>query len=75
MELRNRKQVKVQGKFRASRCAWDRNRHKIVPWLTISGVWLERLGFNVGGRVNIISTNKRIIIEIAEDGHEQVELE
>ena len=67
MEAKNKKQVKVQGKFRASRSHLmaDRGRGKVVPWLTVNGVWLEKLGFSVGGMVNITTSNNKIIIEPA----------
>ncbi|SEA14429.1 Toxin SymE, type I toxin-antitoxin system [Arachidicoccus rhizosphaerae] len=68
MEERNRKQVKVQGKFRESqsRLMFKRGSNKIVPWLTVSGLWLAKLGFNVGDMVNITMDNNKIIIEPAE---------
>lgn len=67
METKNKKQVKVQGKFRASQSPLmvDRGRGKWVPWLTVSGVCLQKLGFGVGDMVNITMSNNKIIIEPA----------
>lgn len=70
MEIKSKKQVKVHGKFRASqsRRMFADSGNKIVPWLTVSGLWLEKLGFKVGDRVNITSSNKLLIIERLEEG-------
>lgn len=54
----NSKQVKLQPKHRELS-----HGHKIVPWLSVSGVWLEKLGFKVGDTVNIIIREKLLIIE------------
>lgn len=59
MATRNDKQVKLQPKHRA--LAWGNE--KTVPWLTISGVWLEELGFNIGDTVRITTREKLLIIE------------
>lgn len=69
MEIINKKQVKMQGKYRASqsRCEWAHNDHKIVPWLTVNGLWLEKLGFKVGDKVNITGGDRRIVIELADE--------
>ena len=68
METGKMKQVKVQGKFRASqsRLMFKRGSNKIVPWLTVSGQWLAKLGFNVGDRVNITMDDNKLTIELAE---------
>lgn len=68
METGKMKQVKVQGKFRASqsRLMFKSGSNKIVPWLTVSGLWLAKLGFNVGDRVNITMDNNKLTIELAE---------
>lgn len=59
------KQVKLQPKHRV--LTYSR---KIVPWLSVSGVWLEELGFKIGDTVNITIREKLLIIEpvtLAED--------
>ena len=38
------------------------NRHK-VPYLKLSGVWLEEAGFTISSKVNVIVRNKLLIIE------------
>lgn len=61
------KQIKLQPRYR------DASRgHRIVPWLNVSGVWLEELGFKVGDTVNITTREKLLIIELLE-GHEKIE--
>jgi hypothetical protein len=59
MAIRNNKQVKLQPKNRKAS-----NGHKIVPCLSLSGLWLEELGFKVGDTVRILSREKLLIIEI-----------
>lgn len=61
------KQIKLQPRYRDASC--DR---RIVPWLNVSGVWLEELGFKVGDVVNITTREKLLIIEPLE-GHEKTE--
>ena len=56
------KQIKLQTKYRA---LW--RGYKKVPWLSINGIWLEKLGFKIGDTVNIISCDKRLIIEVMEN--------
>jgi len=63
MATRNNKQVKLQPKHRA--LAWGNQ--KTVPWLTVSGVWLEELGFNIGDTVRITAREKLLVIEPVED--------
>jgi len=58
MAVRNIKQVKLQPKYQ-----YLVGGQKIVPWLNISGVWLEVLGFKVGERVRITTRDKLLIIE------------
>ena len=57
--------VKLQGKHRDSNRSMYYN--KSVPWLTTSGVWLQKLGFNIGDTVRITAENKKLIIEITEE--------
>lgn len=52
------KQIKLQPKHRELSCG-----QKIVPWLNVSGVWLEELGFKVGDTVSITTREKLLIIE------------
>ncbi|QTY27574.1 SymE family type I addiction module toxin [Flavobacterium sp. CS20] len=36
---------------------------KTIPWLTVSGKWLEELGFKIGETVRITTREKSLIIE------------
>lgn len=42
------RQIKLQPKFRELSYG-----QKIVPWLNVSGIWLEQAGFNVGPTISI----------------------
>lgn len=53
------KKVKLQPKHRA--LAWGS--YKIVPWLTVSGVWLEQNGFKAGETVSITIEKNQLIIK------------
>lgn len=55
------RQVKLQPKHRSLNGG-----NKNVPWLNVSGVWLEELGFKVGDVVRISTRDKLLIIEPAE---------
>jgi Toxin SymE, type I toxin-antitoxin system len=37
---------------------------KPVPWISLSGVWLDDLGFAIGEKVNIIIREHLLIIEL-----------
>lgn len=65
MATENKKQVKVHGKYRASesRFVGGGSGGKEVPWLNVSGVWLEELGFRVGDTVSITTRDRLLIIE------------
>lgn len=52
------KQIRLQPKHRELSGG-----QKIVPWLNVSGVWLEDLGFKVGDLVSITTREKLLIIE------------
>lgn len=36
---------------------------KQVPWLNVSGVWLEQAGFNIGLQVEITVRDQELIIK------------
>jgi hypothetical protein len=63
------KKIKLQPKHRGLS-----DGQKIVPWLNVSGVWLEDLGFKVGEFVKITTREKLLIIEPLE-GQAQAEQE
>jgi hypothetical protein len=61
MKKETHKTVKMQSKYRPSLKSSTRN--KEVPWLTISGNWLAKIGFNIGSCVEIISAENQLIIK------------
>lgn len=58
MADKKHKQIKLQPKHRE-----QSGGQKIVPWLNVSGVWLEELGFKAGDMVSITTREKLLIIE------------
>lgn len=61
MATGNSKEVKLQGRSRP--CQGSVTGNKEVPWLNVSGVWLEELGFHIGDTIRIIARDKLLIIE------------
>ncbi len=53
--------IKLHGKYRSLQTGWQRG--KEVPWLNVSGVWLEAAGFKVGDPVEITVENKTLTIK------------
>jgi toxic protein SymE len=53
------KQVKLHSKSRMSGDRLVKN----VPWLNLSGLWLESAGFNVGQRIEIAIADKQLTIK------------
>ena len=64
------KRVKLHSKYRRyGNTLLNEDAGKQVPWLTVSGIWLEAAGFNVGDPVEITIENKTLTIKnIAADG-------
>lgn len=60
--IRSRR-IKLHARYRELSCG-----QKIVPWLNISGVWLEELGFKVGDTLSITTREKLLIIEPLPEG-------
>lgn len=60
MADKNRK-VKLHSQSRPSQQSC--NGIKQVPWLNVSGVWLEQAGFNIGLQVEIIVRDQELIIK------------
>ena len=54
------RQLKLQRKYQPRQK--ERNGSKEVPWLNLSGLWLERAGFRTGDRVEIRVTNHQLVI-------------
>lgn len=57
MEAKTTRQVKVCGKYH------HRSGHgRDLPWLTVSGLWLENAGFRIGDQLRINVENNKLII-------------
>ncbi|HYI09744.1 MAG TPA: SymE family type I addiction module toxin [Thermoanaerobaculia bacterium] len=44
-----------------------RRRLRVVPYIRLSGQWLERLGFARGCRLEVTSGRKRIVLTVVEE--------
>ena len=63
MATKQTRRVKLHSKFRRMPTSFfDMNTGKVVPWLNVSGEWLQKAGFNVGDAVEITVENKRLTI-------------
>jgi toxic protein SymE len=60
MPASKNKKVKLQPKHRALVYG-----QKVVPWLSVSGIWLAQAGFNVGDHVEILVSENQLIINPA----------
>jgi len=58
MEQKNIKQVKLHYKSRLNTKQLNRD----VPWLNVSGLWLERAGFGIGQQIEIAVENRKLTI-------------
>ena len=56
------RQIKLQPRHRA--LSW--NKSKVVPSLTLSGGWLEEIGFKTGTKVTILIEENLLIIKPTE---------
>lgn len=54
------RQLKLQRKYQPRQT--ERSGSKEVPWLNLSGLWLERAGFKAGDRVEIRVMNHQLVI-------------
>jgi hypothetical protein len=59
MQQKKTKQIKLQPKHRY--LSWGKI--KVVPWLGISGVWLEENGFKAGETVSITIEKNQLTIK------------
>lgn len=44
-----------------------RYREQIVPYIRMSGLWLERLGFRRGDRIEITEESERLVLTVLHD--------
>ena len=64
MESKSIRRIRLQRKY-CLLTGWD---YRTVPWLNVSGIWLERAGFNSGDRVGIkIGKHKLVIKNLGAD--------
>lgn len=54
------RRVKLQGKSRPRQTSCTGLQE--VPWLNLSGFWLERAGFKAGDQIEIKVTNYQLVI-------------
>ena len=60
MKQKSVRQVRVYGKYRRFSSHWNGGRD--LPWVTMSGLWLEQAGFTIGDHLRISVENKKLII-------------
>lgn len=65
MAHKTTRKLKIHGKSQAR--AW--NNHKDAPWLNVSGLWLDKAGFNIGCMVEITVAPNQLIIKKAGNGN------
>jgi len=63
MKSKNLRKVKLYAQSRTSRTSCTGL--KQVPWLNVSGVWLEQAGFSIGKQVEITVSQNELIIKPA----------
>jgi toxic protein SymE len=62
MNTKKTRQVKLHSKYRdLATGRWPSYRQ--VPWLNVSGVWLERAGFKAGDQVEITVAENQLVIK------------
>lgn len=62
MGNKQRRLIKLHSKYRQSSGHWS-NEGRIIPWLNVSGLWLEQAGFKPGQQVEITVLNNQLIIK------------
>ncbi len=67
MQEKQVRQVKMCSRYRRADKRWL-GENKEVPWLNVSGLWLEAAGFRIGDRLQINIENNKLII-INQTGH------
>ncbi len=61
MATKNTRKIKLQPKSRTSQASC--NGFKCVPWLNVSGAWLEQAGFKAGATVTITVEENQLTIK------------
>ena len=44
-----------------------RRRQTVVPFIRMSGVWLEQLGFDRGDRIEVTTEHERLVLTVVRD--------
>jgi hypothetical protein len=44
-----------------------RRRQTVVPFIRMSGVWLEQLGFDRGDRIEVTAERERLVLTVVRD--------
>ena len=44
-----------------------RRRQTVVPFIRMSGVWLEELGFDRGDRIEVTAEHERLVLTVVRD--------
>ena len=70
MAKKSLRRIRIYPKYRPlTRYFFRSNNSRVVPWLNVSGVWLQKAGFRVGDPVEItVKKNQLIIKNVATDG-------
>lgn len=55
------RKIRLQSKYQPRIKQW--NGYKQLPWLNVSGIWLEQAGFKAGDQVEITIENEKLIIK------------
>jgi toxic protein SymE len=64
MAMKSIRKAKLHYKHRVSGGDWsDPGKCKTIPWLNVSGLWLEQAGFRVGDAVQIVVEHNTLTIK------------
>jgi hypothetical protein len=60
-----RRELVVTSMYRES--GGYRRRQTVVPFIRMSGVWLEELGFDRGDRIEVTAEHERLVLTVVPD--------
>lgn len=61
----SKREVVVTSLFRV--CGAYHRRQQIVPYIRMSGAWLQRLGFRRGARIEITEERERLVLTVVRE--------
>ena len=61
MQAKSTRKIRMRGKYEPRARQWSG--YKQVPFLRLSGVWLEQAGFKPGDQVEVMIANKSLVIK------------